>query len=193
MLLFHAKPGGALACTYCDQLLGFDAAGQLQIPVKGWPVFRYGRAELEIKNKMTVKDWRFRWKSGRSGNDLCSLASTTHFRGTRMLNRQTPMKLSPSEMSFLMRWMYDEAHFQSGQGPAKQLQVLHQANPADLALIIAIALPDPNDQRPAWDGPPPTRPVVWPWSDESLQTRIAEARTIQSQTDSKAPPYEKSA
>jgi hypothetical protein len=48
-LLFLAQPGAALACPYCNGLIGFDAAGQPQPPPSGWPVFRYGRAELEVK------------------------------------------------------------------------------------------------------------------------------------------------
>jgi len=48
-LLFQAKAGAAIACPYCDGLLGFDDSGQPQAPRPGWPVFRYGRAALEIK------------------------------------------------------------------------------------------------------------------------------------------------
>ena len=66
-LLFHAKPGGALACPYCNGLLGFDDDGQPQIPDRGWPVFRYGRAELEIKKQTdgepaetSLADWALR-------------------------------------------------------------------------------------------------------------------------------------
>jgi hypothetical protein len=47
--LFNAKPGGALACPYCSGLIGFGDDGQPQVPQRGWPVFRYGRAELEVK------------------------------------------------------------------------------------------------------------------------------------------------
>jgi len=50
-LLFLAKPGAALACPYCSGLLGFDDSAQPQIPQPGWPVFRYGRAELEVKRQ----------------------------------------------------------------------------------------------------------------------------------------------
>jgi hypothetical protein len=50
-LLFNAQPGAALACPYCNGLFGFDAAGQPQTPQSGWPVFRYGRAELESKRQ----------------------------------------------------------------------------------------------------------------------------------------------
>jgi hypothetical protein len=48
-LLFQAKAGAAIACPYCDGLLGFDDSGQPEAPRSGWPVFRYGRAELEVK------------------------------------------------------------------------------------------------------------------------------------------------
>jgi hypothetical protein len=47
--LFQAKPGGALPCPYCNELLGFDAAGQTAVPQTGWPVYRYGAAEIELK------------------------------------------------------------------------------------------------------------------------------------------------
>ncbi len=50
-LLFQAKAGAALACPYCDALLGFDDSGQPQAPRSGWPVFRYGRVELETKRQ----------------------------------------------------------------------------------------------------------------------------------------------
>ena len=50
-LLFQARPGAALACPYCNGLLGFDASGRPTVPEPGWPVFRYGRAELEIKKQ----------------------------------------------------------------------------------------------------------------------------------------------
>ena len=86
------------------------------------------------------------------------------------------MRLSPEEEIFLRWWMYDEVHFQEGRGPAKQLQLAHQAIPADLASIIAAAIPDPLEQEKAGLGPPPTGPVTWPWSEASLQARLAEAR-----------------
>ena len=50
-LLFQTLPGAALACPYCNGLIGFDATGQPQTPQSGWPVFRYGRAELENKRQ----------------------------------------------------------------------------------------------------------------------------------------------
>jgi hypothetical protein len=50
-LLFQMKPGAALACPYCGGLIAFDADGKPQSPQTGWPVFRYGRAELEQKKQ----------------------------------------------------------------------------------------------------------------------------------------------
>jgi hypothetical protein len=66
-LLFNARPGGALACPYCNGLLGFDDQGQPQVPQPGWPVFRYGRSELEVKKladgepaATALADWALR-------------------------------------------------------------------------------------------------------------------------------------
>jgi hypothetical protein len=88
------------------------------------------------------------------------------------------MKLSPDEERFLRRWMYDEVHFQNGRGPAKQLQLQHQAVPAELATIIAAAMPDLAEQEAAGlntiEGESPT----WPWSSDLLQTRVEEARAV---------------
>jgi hypothetical protein len=50
-LLFHARAGAALTCPYCNGLIGFDDTGHPQVPRAGWPVFRYGRAELEVKKQ----------------------------------------------------------------------------------------------------------------------------------------------
>jgi hypothetical protein len=66
-LLFLAKPGAALACPYCNGLIGFDDQGQPTSPLSGWPVFRYGEAELEAKKLadgesrgVTLADWALR-------------------------------------------------------------------------------------------------------------------------------------
>jgi hypothetical protein len=71
--------------------------------------------------------------------------------------------------------MYDEVHFQEGRGPAKQLQLEHHAIPADLATIIAAAMPDLAEQESAGltagSGPP-----IWPWSEDRLRARVDEAR-----------------
>lgn len=66
-LLFLAQPGAAFACPSCNGLLGFDANGESQVPPSGWPVFRYGRAELEAKKQADgepastpLADWALR-------------------------------------------------------------------------------------------------------------------------------------
>ena len=87
------------------------------------------------------------------------------------------MKLSRDEELFLRHWMYDEVHYQDDIGPAKRLQVQHRAIPADLAVLIAAAIPDPVDQEEAGLGPPPVGSPTWPWSEETLKLRISEART----------------
>jgi hypothetical protein len=86
------------------------------------------------------------------------------------------MRLSREEETFFRHWIYDEAHYQDGPGPAKRLQVERRATPADLAVLISVTLPDPADQEAAGLGPPPAEAPVWPWSDEALRARIAEAR-----------------
>jgi hypothetical protein len=88
------------------------------------------------------------------------------------------MKLSREEEQFLRHWMHDEVHYQDGQGFAKRLQLLHHAIPADLAILIAAAIPDPADQEAAGLTPPADVPLTWPWSDEGFRARLAEARTI---------------
>lgn len=73
-LLFQARPGAALACPYCNGLIGFNDEGQPQVPRPGWPVFRYGRAELEIKRRtdgepddVSLTDWALRHRFTRPG------------------------------------------------------------------------------------------------------------------------------
>jgi hypothetical protein len=95
-----------------------------------------------------------------------------------MLKTHPRVKLSPEEEAYLRHWIFDEARYQEGQGPAKQLQLQHGATPAELALLIAAALPDPADQEAAAHGPSPSEPPLWPWSDVSFRSRLAEARTI---------------
>src|SRR5262245_33658227 len=95
-----------------------------------------------------------------------------------MPNKHLLMRLSREEEAFLRHWMYDETHYQDGPGPAKQLQVQHQAIPADLAILIAAAIPDLADQESAGLGPPPGEIPVWPWSEEDLRSRLALARAI---------------
>jgi hypothetical protein len=95
-----------------------------------------------------------------------------------MPNKHPQMRLSLEEESFLRRWMYDEVHFRDGQGPAKKLQLQHRAIPADLALLIAAALPDLTEQEAIGSGPPPAEPTTWPWSEDALRARLAEARAV---------------
>ncbi len=95
-----------------------------------------------------------------------------------MRNKHLPMKLSRDEELFLRHWMYDEVHYQDGQGPAKRLQLKHGAIPADLATLIAAAIPEPADQETAGNGPPPAQPPMWPWSEETLRARLAQARAL---------------
>ncbi|MBX9623351.1 MAG: hypothetical protein K2X82_06015 [Gemmataceae bacterium] len=87
------------------------------------------------------------------------------------------MNLSPDEALFLRHWVYDEAHYRGGVGPAKRLQVEHRVAPADLATLIAAAIPDPADQAVAAATPPDGEPT-WPWWDDALRTRLAEARAV---------------
>src|SRR5262245_18477771 len=93
-----------------------------------------------------------------------------------MPNGYPRMRRSPEEESFLRHWMYDETHNQEGSGPAKRLQLQHRVIPADLAILIAVAIPAPADQEAAGSGPPPAEPPVWPWSEDALCTRLAEAQ-----------------
>jgi hypothetical protein len=66
------------------------------------------------------------------------------------------MKLSREEELVLRYWIYDEAHFLNGVGPAKRLQVEHQVIPADLATLVAAAIPDLEEQAQAAS----TAPVI---------------------------------
>jgi hypothetical protein len=88
------------------------------------------------------------------------------------------MKLSPEEELFLRQWIYDEAHYQDGQGPAKRLQIEHGVRPADLALLIAAAIPDPAAQQAASLAPASPKTPDWPWPPDAFRRRLAEARTI---------------
>jgi hypothetical protein len=94
-----------------------------------------------------------------------------------MPNTDHPMKLSRDEEVCLRHWMYDETHYQDGSGPAKRLQVQHGVSPADLATLIAAAIPDPAVQEAAGEGPPPVEFPQWPWSVETFHQRLAEARS----------------
>ena len=96
------------------------------------------------------------------------------------------MRLSRDEDLFLRHWMYDEVHYQDGTGPAKRLQLQHRAIPADLAVLIAAAIPDPMEQEEAGQGPPPTELPTWPWSEGTLRERVAEARALLAKVASEA-------
>ena len=87
------------------------------------------------------------------------------------------MKLSRDEELFLRHWVYDEAHFRNGIGTAKRLQVEHRVAPADLATLVAAAIPDPADQEEAATTTP-SDPPRWPWDGEAFQKRLAEARSV---------------
>lgn len=95
-----------------------------------------------------------------------------------MPNKHPRMRLSPEEEAFLRHWMYDEVRYQDGPGPAKRLQVQHRAAPADLADLIAAALPDPAEQEALGLGPPPAEAPAWPWSGAAFASRLAEARAV---------------
>ena len=98
-----------------------------------------------------------------------------------MRNKHPRMKLSREEETFLRHWMYDEVHYQEGVGPAKRLQREHHVPPADLALLISAAMPNPADQEAAGVGPTPQQAPVWPWSGDAFQTRLSEARALLAQ------------
>ncbi len=105
-----------------------------------------------------------------------------------MPNRHPRMRLSPEEALFLRHWMYDEAHYATGPGPAKQLQLQQRVRPADLAVLIAAGLPDPAEQGEAGMGPPPQEPPRWPWSGTAFQDRLREARAaLSGRANAKAP------
>lgn len=74
-LLFYARPGAALACPYCNGLIGFDDDGQPRVPQTGWPVFRYGLAELHLKKHadgepphIRIAEWALRHRFRQPGN-----------------------------------------------------------------------------------------------------------------------------
>jgi len=88
------------------------------------------------------------------------------------------MKLSGDEVSFLRQWIYDEAHYETGQGPAKRMQIQHGISPADLAILIAAAIPDPGAQEAASRVPSAVEGLRWPWTPDTLSARLAEGRAI---------------
>ncbi len=94
-----------------------------------------------------------------------------------MRNKQPRMNLSPDEAAYLGHWIYDEAHYQQGQGPAKRLQIEHHVRPADLAVLIAASLLDPADQEAAAAVTPPSGSPSWPWTAEAFALQLLQART----------------
>jgi hypothetical protein len=88
------------------------------------------------------------------------------------------MRLSPEEERFLRRWIYDEAHFLEGTGPAKRMQVAHSIVAAEMAALIAAGMPGVAEQEAAGLGPAPPGPCTWPWSDETWSQRLATARAV---------------
>lgn len=73
--LVQLRPGAALACPYCNGLIGFNDVGQLRAAEAGWPVFRYGLAELELKRDedgepptTPLADWALRCRLTRPGS-----------------------------------------------------------------------------------------------------------------------------
>jgi hypothetical protein len=95
-----------------------------------------------------------------------------------MPSKRPILKLSPEEELFLRRWMYDELHYEEGRGPAKLLQLEHRVPPAELGLFIAAAMPETSTQEAAALDPTPPERTIWPWTDETFPSRLAEARTI---------------
>lgn len=69
-------------------------------------------------------------------------------------------------------------HYQTSQGLAKRLQVTHHVAPAELAALLAVAMPDVLEQEAAGIGPPPPEPPVWPWQGDECKRRIAEAKSL---------------
>jgi hypothetical protein len=95
-----------------------------------------------------------------------------------MPTKHLPMKLSREEEICLRHWIYDEALYREGAGPAKRLQVEHRAIPADLGTIIAAAMPSPAEQERAALGPRPSEPPAWPWPGNSLANRLRDAEAV---------------
>ena len=76
-LLFLAQPGAALACPYCGGFVGFDDEGAPRAPRSGWPIFRYGLAEMKAKkladgepNSTSLADWALRHRFTQPGTHL---------------------------------------------------------------------------------------------------------------------------
>ncbi|HYH65101.1 MAG TPA: sigma-70 family RNA polymerase sigma factor [Urbifossiella sp.] len=70
--------------------------------------------------------------------------------------------------------MYDEVHFRTGPGSAKQLQLARAVRSGQLLALIATWIPDPADQERAAEFRP-GGDAVWPWTEVEFLTRVAEA------------------
>lgn len=89
------------------------------------------------------------------------------------------MDLTAKEEQFLQAWMHDELHFREGTGPAKRLQREHLVKPADLAVLIAAWLPDPDEQFRLAEAVMPQSHLEWPWaSREEFERRLCQAKAM---------------
>jgi hypothetical protein len=140
--------------------------------------FVMARRNWKSRDKQMGRRLLPRFPTGPYGIGLPDPVFIFHLAVTLMLNKRPQMKLSLEEEMFLRHWMYDETHYQEGPGPAKRLQLQHRAVPADLAVLIAAAIPDPIEQEKAGLDRPSTEPPKWPWSEETLLARVSEARTV---------------
>jgi hypothetical protein len=132
---------------------------------------------LKSKNKRMASHLICLFPNGRYDIGSRSREHKTLFVTTPMPNKRPMMNLFHDEKVFLRRWMYDEVHFQDGQGPAKKLQIEHRVLSAELAILIAAAIPDIKEQEAA-GSEPSAEALSWPWSEESLGARLAEARIV---------------
>jgi hypothetical protein len=88
------------------------------------------------------------------------------------------MKLSRDEETYLRHWMHEELCYREGPGPAKRLQLEHGVVAADLAALIAAAIPVPADQQAAALRPPSDETPVWPWTAQAFRERLLQARDM---------------
>lgn len=93
-----------------------------------------------------------------------------------MPSKLRQLNLSPDEETFLRQWMRDEANYLAGQGVAKRLQLAHRVPPADLAMLVAAAFPELQEQAAVVMDQPHAGEVSWPWTEATLRSRLQEAR-----------------
>ena len=74
--------------------------------------------------------------------------------------------------------MHEELSYHDGPGPAKRLQFEHGVVSADIAALIAAAVPVPADQEAAARAPLPEGAPIWPWSAQSFQERLLQAQRL---------------